>query len=111
MAHIVHRKHVQRRLIALRYARRQPFFFGLPGISPAATEPPVSLHEQIKVYQRHLDRSRWHGYGKKSYKRVYHRRRRLEGRRLEHAALHGCEELFERVSPEGWRGRIGWDIW
>jgi hypothetical protein len=110
MAHIVHRKHVQRRLIAHRYACRQPFFFGLPGCRAAATEPLIPLMEQLQVYQRYLDRSRWHGYGKKSYKRVYHRRR-LEARRLEHASLCEREDLFERIAPDGWRGGIGWDIW
>jgi hypothetical protein len=111
MAHIVHHKHVQRRLIARRYARRQPFFFGLPGCRAAATEPPVPLPEQLQVYQRYLDRSRWHGYGKKSYKRMYHRRRRLEARQLEYASLCEREDLFEHIVPEGWRGGIGWDIW
>lgn len=111
MAHVVHHKHVQRRVIALRYIRRRPFFFGLPGDKPAATEPPVSLLEQLQVYQRALDRSRWRGYGKKAYKRVYHRRRRSEARRLEHAVLREREDLFERLAPDGWRGRLGWDIW
>lgn len=110
MAHIVHRKHLQRRLISRRYLRRQPFFFGLPGCHAGATEPPVPVAQQLQVYQRHLDRSRWHGYGKKSYKRVYHRRR-SEARRLEYAALCEQEDRFERIAPDGWRGRIGWDIW
>lgn len=111
MAYTIHHKHVQRRLIAQRYAHRQPFFFGLPGCRAAATEPPVPLPEQLQVYQRHLGRSRWHGYGKKSYKRMYRRRRRLEARQLEHASLCERDDLFERIAPDGWHGGIGWDIW
>lgn len=111
MAYIVYKKHVQRRLIAWRYARREPFFFGLRGCGSAPTVPPVPLREQIGAYQRHLDRSRWHGYGKRSYKRVYHRRRRSEARQLEYAALSEDELRFERIVPDSWRGAIGWDIW
>jgi hypothetical protein len=108
MSYKVHRKHVQRFCLALRTASHRLFLFR---VNCPHHEAVPALQEQAAYYVRHLDRSRWGKYGKKSYKAVYHRRRRREAYALERAVLLDDDFAFESIAPEAWRGAIAWDIW
>lgn len=134
----IYKKHEKRRLISKRYAEIDPAFFGAPHcdeyyIWRAYYEgrqwrwykdefdkiehltwwdiEELDLKEKESYYVRHLDRSRWRGYGKKGYKKKYHAKRRVESKLLEYAAMIDDEEGFDKIAPDGWKGCIGWEIW
>lgn len=70
--------------------------------------------ERLRDYQRCIDLSQWpHSRkGTKSYKEIYHRKRRSQSRQLCHYALVGDEERFESIpNCDYFKGAIGWDIW
>lgn len=69
-----------------------------------------TYEEETRFLYRQMDRSRWNGYGKKGFKKPYHRLRRQQARQLSYYALYEDEERFDKIVPDGFRGSISWDI-
>lgn len=68
--------------------------------------------ESVSYIGRFLSISAYtHGGGKGYYKTKYHMKRRMEAKQLERAVMIDDEIGFEKISPDGWKGCIGWDIW
>jgi hypothetical protein len=113
MAFKMWKRNWDRRKLALRNLRNQTLYFAWLGWNARGWDAKTHRNELELRYQKWLDRSQYamtHG-GTKTYKRVYHRRRRAEAARLCYFGFVGDEQAFERISPEGFRGAIFWDIW
>jgi hypothetical protein len=113
MAFKMWKRNWDRRKLATRNLRNQTLYFTWLGWNARDWDAKTHRAELELRYQKWLDRSQYamtHG-GTKAYKRVYHRRRRAEAARLCYFGFIGDEQAFERISPEGFRGAIRWDIW
>jgi hypothetical protein len=113
MAFKMWKRNWDRRKLALRNLRNRTLYFTWLGLGAREENVETYRAQLLMRYQKWLDRSQYamsHG-GTKAYKRVYHRRRRAEAARLCHFGFIGDEQAFDRISPEGFRGTIFWDIW
>ena len=113
MAFKIWKRNWDRRKLAMRNLRNRTLYFTMLGSNAREENTQAHQTELLLRYQKWLDRSQYamtHG-GTKSYKRIYHRRRRAEAARLCYFGFVGDELAFDRIAPERFRGAIFWDIW
>ena len=104
------RKKVARTRYFVKYARRTGAAFRVEAITWPIQD--ADTKHRFATAKKFVGRSAKGGHtGTAEYKDKYTRLRRSETRQLEHAALFGDEEAFDRIAPDGWRGAISWDIW
>jgi len=96
-----------RRYEYTRWGRRRP----KPTVTISYELQDQTYNEILINVKKRLSKGRYYNRrGYKWIKKQYHTQRRMQAKNLCHYYIRGLEERFEGISPDGFKGKITWDI-